>query len=258
MSFVLAAALIGFAAGVLSGTFGVGGGVLVLPALRLLLGYPELVAVGTTLPVIIPTAIAGAAIHMRSGGSLPRVGLTVGVWGIPFSVLGALSGPVIGGRAILLIAAVVIVLAAAAVVRPRRSVDAGTRKDRRSGSAGGSLSRFILIGAVTGFYSGLLGLGGGFILVPLLQRFTDIGIKAAIGTSLIAVAVLAVPGAVTHWMLGHVDIPLALALSIGVVPGAVIGARMATAANERGLRLAFALLLALVGATLGLSEIGLL
>ena len=254
----LLAAFIGLVAGTLSGAFGIGGGVVMLPAIRLILGYPELVAVGTSLPVILPTALAGAVTHVRNGNVLVRVGLIVGVCGMPASVLGALASRVIGGQAVLIIAAVVIVLAAIGVVRP-------TVPAARTSAADGSVQRsatpvirLAVIGLVTGFYSGLLGLGGGFVLVPLLQRFAGLDIKQAIGTSLVGVATLAIPGALTHYAIGNVDLPLALALSAGVVPGAVIGARITISANEQGVRWGFATLLALAGIMLGLSETGLL
>jgi uncharacterized membrane protein YfcA len=81
-------------------------------------------------------------------------------------------------------------------------------------------------------------------------------VKRAIGTSLVTVAVLAIPGTIAHSMLGHIDWPLALMLALGVVPGAVIGARLTERASDRVVRLAFAILLAVVGVWLAASEIG--
>jgi hypothetical protein len=116
--------------------------------------------------------------------------------------------------------------------------------------------RLTLIGALAGFYSGFLGLGGGFVIVPGLTRYLGMPVKRAIGTSLVTVAVLAIPGTITHSLLGHVDWPLALMLPLGVVPGAVIGARLTERASDRVVRLAFAILLAVVGIWLAVSEIG--
>lgn len=258
MSSWLAPAAIGLVAGLLSGGFGIGGGVIVLPAIRLLLGYPELVSVGTTLPVILPTALAGALTHLRSGNVRLRAGIVTGVWGMPAAVLGALAARAAGGPTVLTIAAIVIIVAAIGVVRGSRPALESPDASEGVVASGVGAARFALLGVATGFYSGLLGLGGGFVLVPLLQRFAGFGIKTAIGTSLIAVAILAVPGSVTHAMMGNVDLPLALALSIGVVPGAVVGARITIGVKERWVRWAFATLLAFVGLTLALSESGVL
>lgn len=253
MTAPLLAAVVGLGAGLLSGAFGVGGGAVTTPAIRMLLGYPELVAVGTPLPVIIPTAIAGAMTHARLGTADVRAGLLLGAWGAPAAVAGALLSRVVGGQAVLIITAVVIVAVAVDMMRFSLSV-AGGGPDNVSGRVRSPA----LLGMATGLYSGFLGLGGGFVLVPLLYRLNGFPIKRAIGTSLVAVAVFAVPGSITHWALGHVDIGLALALTVGVVPGAIIGARLAFAARERTIRTVFALFLGSVGVVMGLAETGVL
>jgi len=249
----LPAALVGLGAGILSGAFGIGGGVVTTPAIRMLLGYPELIAVGTPLPVILPTAIAGAVAHVRQGTADIRTGLIVGAWGVPASVAGALLTRLVGGTVVLIITAGLVIVVAIDMVRPRTPAsrvpadpEPGAR--RRIGLAA--------IGLTAGAYSGFLGLGGGFVLVPLFNRLLGFPIKRAIGTSLVALALFAVPGSLTHLWLGNIDVPLALALTIGVVPGAFIGARFNSAASERTIRTLFALMLASVGILLGLYELG--
>lgn len=249
----LPAALVGLGAGILSGAFGVGGGVVTTPAIRMLLGYPELIAVGTPLPVILPTAIAGAFAHVKQGTADIRTGLIVGVWGVPASVAGALLTRLVGGTVVLIITAGLVIVVAIDMVRPRTSasrvpVDPESGARRRIGLPA--------IGLTAGAYSGFLGLGGGFVLVPLFNRLLGFPIKRAIGTSLVALALFAVPGSLTHLWLGNIDVPLALALTIGVVPGAFIGARFNSAASEGTIRILFALMLASVGILLGLHELG--
>jgi uncharacterized membrane protein YfcA len=114
----------------------------------------------------------------------------------------------------------------------------------------------VALGAATGLYSGFLGLGGGFILVPMLTRLFGMPIKRAIGTSLAAIAILAIPGSITHYVLGHIDLVLALGLALGVVPGVLVGARLTAAAKERTLTVAFAGLLVFAGVSLALNELG--
>ena len=250
----LLAAVVGLGAGVLSGVFGVGGGVVTTPAIRLLLGYPELVAVGTPLPVILPTAIAGAFAHARQGTADVRTGIAVGLWGAPAAVAGALLASAVGGTVVLVITALVVIIVAVDMVRPGPSGAPGQQRE----PSGGGVARVALLGLGAGLYSGFLGLGGGFLLVPLLYRVYGLPLKRAIGTSLVAVALFAVPGSITHWALGHVDVPLALALTVGVVPGAVLGARLNAVARDRTIRLAFAGFLLVVGVVLGLTESGVL
>jgi uncharacterized membrane protein YfcA len=252
------AALVGLVAGYLSGQFGIGGGIVTTPAIRLILGYPELIAVGTPLPVIIPTAIAGAISYARRGLLDVRTGVIVGVVGALFSVAGAWATTFVGGTVVLLVTAALVcwmaVDMALLAVRPDRSQGALTALRVRAAS----VSWLAALGVLAGLYSGFLGLGGGFVLVPALVRYFGFSVKEAVGTSLVAVSLLAIPGSVTHYLLGNVDVGLALALALGVVPGALLGARVTALARERSVRIAFAVFLFAVGVLLGVTELGVL
>lgn len=240
---------VGLAAGVLSGAFGVGGGVVTTPAIRLLLGYPALIAVGTPLPVIVPTALAGAWSYWRAGLVDVRAALTIGLAGIPVTVLGAWLSDMVGGRVVLAVTAALIAYMAADVALGAKRGASSRPLSRRAGFVG-----YAVLGLVTGLYSGFLGLGGGFVIVPLLTRVFGMPIKRAIGTSLLTVSLLAIPGTVTHWYLGHVDVMLALTLMVGVVPGALLGVRLTRKAGEVAVRYAFAGLLALTAVVLVANE----
>lgn len=245
----LAVIAVGLAAGVLSGAFGVGGGVVTTPAIRLLLGFPALIAVGTPLPVIVPTALAGAWSYWRDGLIDVRAALTIGAAGIPLSVLGAWLSDIAGGRLVLAVTAALIAYMAVDVAVGGRSASPEPSERSRRG-----VWAYVLLGVFTGLYSGFLGLGGGFVIVPLLTRLFGMSIKRSIGTSLLAVCLLAIPGAITHWYLGHVDVSLALMLMIGVVPGALLGARLTRRAGETAVRYAFSGLLAVTAIVLVVNE----
>ncbi len=255
---LLGAILVGLAAGYLSGQFGIGGGIVTTPAIRLLLDQPALIAVGTPLPVIIPTAIAGAISYARRGMVDLRTGLSVGFVGAVFSVAGAWATRPVGGRVVLLVTAAVISWTAVdmALLALGRPISHAERRAR--GGRTRSLAHVAVLGAVAGLYSGFLGLGGGFVVVPALVRHFGFDTKRAIGTSLVVVSILAVPGSVTHYLLGNVDIGLALALAVGVVPGALLGAHVTAVTQEKAVQVAFAVLLLVVGAVLALSEAGVL
>ena len=105
------------------------------------------------------------------------------------------------------------------------------------------------VGAIAGVASGYVGLGGGFVRVPLMVSLFHIPMKLTSGTSLIAVALLALPAAVTQTMLGNVSWLVALAVAAGSVPGALLGARLIPRVPERTLRFIFSGFL-LVGAVL--------
>lgn len=262
----LATAGIGLLSGVLSGWFGIGGGLVTTPAIRLLLGYPALIAVGTPLPVILPTAVAGAFAHARAGQVDMRAGLTIGAAGALTSLVGAWLSSVAGGTSVMVLTAAFIVWAAgdmvvqayAAPARAGREAVETLAGDGRDDSASARSRTLVLIGLAAGLYSGFLGLGGGFVIVPALTRFLSFPIKRAVGTSLVCVAVLAVPGSVAHYLLGHIDPVLALGLIAGTVPGALAGARLTRAASDRALRIGFAVVLVFTGLVLAASELGVL
>lgn len=278
-AFWLKALAVGLASGTLSGAFGIGGGVITTPAIRLLLGGSAMSAIATPLPVIIPTAVTGAMSYFRRGLADARAGLLLGASGAPAAVGGALLAGVIGGSSLLIASAVLLAYlavdmtlqagkaapAAEASVRVAEDGPLGAEgvrapaEDRRRSVPGVGLSaRLALLGVVTGLYSGLLGLGGGFVLVPALMRFFGYSAKRAIGTSLVAIALLSIPGTITHYFLGHIDVPLALALSVSVIPGSLLGARITAAASERHVRFGFAALLVVAGAVLIVNEAGVL
>lgn len=254
----LLAAAIGLVAGYLSGQFGIGGGLITTPAIRLLLGRPELIAVGTPLPVIIPTALAGMIAYSRRGLVDARTGITVGLVGGVFAVAGARLTTLVGGRFLLLVTAALIMWMA--IDTARLAIEPERPEHERALAAGRTRSWLWLLGlaAAAGLYSGLLGLGGGFIVVPALVRYFGFPMKRAVGTSLVAITLLAIPGSIQHYLLGNVDLALAGSLMLGVIPGALLGARVTAMASERSVRIGFAVMLLIVGIVLALTEVGLL
>ena len=258
----LATVAIGFASGVLSGMFGIGGGVVTTPAIRLLLGAPALVAVGTPLVALIPSVATGAISYARARVCDLRGGVTLGLAGALTAIVGAWLTRLVGGTFVLVATAVLILVMAADMARQvlGRPESAGSDEKAIAVEAAGPpstprLGQLVGAGAVTGLYSGFLGLGGGFVLVPLLTRWLRFPMKCAIGTSLVAITILAVPGAITHAVIGNVDWAIAAGLTIGAIPGAVVGSRIGLGASDRALRLGFASLLALTGLWLAVSEL---
>jgi uncharacterized protein len=248
---VVLTALAGFGTGVLSGMFGVGGAVLSTPAIRAL-GAAPVAAIGSTLPSIIPGAISGALRYHRE----QLIDVRVAVWtagaGILASVSGALLTEVVpgDGHLLMLLTAVLVGISAFRLSRPVTTpeapadvmvegiTDAGPAAEvHREGDLRSDWWRLALVGLAAGGLSGLLGIGGGIVMVPLFTGWIRLPIKAAIGTSLACVGVLAVPGTITHMLLGHIDWLYALPLCIGVVPGARLGSSLAIRSSDRTLRL---------------------
>lgn len=119
-------------------------------------------------------------------------------------------------------------------------------------------AKAVFIGVIAGFMSGYVGVGGGFIMVPLFVSMLGIPMRLASGTSLAAVCILAVPGVVEQGVLGNIDYAVGIAMAIGTIPGAVVGASLVKRVPERTLKLIFACFLLVVAVILMVNELGLM
>ena len=221
---------IGLVSGVLAGLFGVGGGLVMTPSIQVLLGAPPIVALATPLPAIFPTALAGGLAYRRRGELDTRAAAWLIGPGLVAAVLGARLTEFIDTPMLLLVTALLIGWQAVAIVRGARGTDRRVTHEATAPILGG-------IGALAGFVSGLLGIGGGMVMVPLLAGWLGMPLKRALGTSLLVIVALVVPGTIVHAALGHIDLGICLALMVGGVPGARLGAALALGAKERTLRL---------------------
>jgi len=255
--------LIGGLTGVLSGLLGVGGGFVLIPVLSAL-QIPIREAVGISLLYIVCVAAMGAWSHVRQGTVDWVLAATVAGGAIPAAPLGSLAAshvPV----ALLEVAFGGLAFAACAGLFLRREPHRGRRPDglpvrraraylvwrrRRYGGTDqflrGDTVRGLLLGGVVGFISGLLGLGGGVLLVPLLILVMGAPAPVAVGTSLVAIVGPAVAGALAHYGLGNLDPGRPVPLVLAGVLGAHVGARGVLRVPERHLK----------GALMGLLLVG--
>ena len=114
------------------------------------------------------------------------------------------------------------------------------------------------IGLVAGLASGYVGVGGGFIMVPMMLAILSIPMSLAAGTSLIAIMILAIPGVIEQAILGNINYFAGISIVVGTIPGAVIGARLVRVIPERQLRFAFGGFLLVAAVLLMLNEFGIL
>ncbi len=231
--FVVAGAVVG----TLTGFFGVGGSSIATPLLSLL-GVPGLVAIASPLPAAIPAALAAVVPYVRQRTARPRAAAWSLVGGVPATVGGALLSREVGGPKLLVISGVVLVIVGFRVVRP---IDEASR-------LAGSARRqnrplLVLTSAGVGLFTGLLANGGGFLLVPMYLLLFGLDMTEASGTSLLVIAVLAIPTMVTHWALGHIDWSVAGAFALGAVPAGAISGQLAQRVAGETTRRAFGKLL---------------
>lgn len=266
---VAATVLVGVAAGMLSALLGVGGAVITTPAVRVL-GATPIEAVGSTVPAILPGAIAGTLRYAKEGLVDWRAALGLGIAGSVFAVGGALTSDLLGGPTLMVLTAVLMLWSGISVVRGGRRVAVDDHDGIEASETDGAsvvtpedddpgrrhpIPLLAGLGAASGFVAGLLGVGGGIVMVPVLTGPLKMPMKSAVASSLVAVAIFSVPTLVTHAVLGHIDWAFALPLMIGVVPGARIGAHLTIGSSERTIRLLFGALIILLAVVYGASEL---
>jgi uncharacterized membrane protein YfcA len=242
--------LLGLFTGVMSALFGVGGAMVSNPGVRAL-GAAPLVAVGTTLPSLLPGAVSGTIRYQREGLVDWRAVAWVATAGLPAVVGGALLSRVVPGEGHLLLLTIAVLLI---ITGLRTTFTVPNGDDREEGNPTPAAARRVtagwrpaVIGVTAGLLSGLLGIGGGVVMVPAFTKLLQLSLKSAIATSLVCVGAFGVPATITHAILGHVDWRLATLLTVGVVPGARLGASLTIRIDERRLRLLVGVFLGLVG-----------
>ncbi|MEW6474802.1 MAG: sulfite exporter TauE/SafE family protein [Actinomycetota bacterium] len=211
----------GVAIGLVFGLFGAGGSAFATPVLNLL-GVPGVMAVASPLPAMIPAAVAGARRHIRAG-NLDRATARWSIaGGVPGAVLGSLLSVALDGRRLLILSGLILLAVGLRILLPDPAGTCARGVRRRHEPS-------LVVGAafIVGLLTGVLANGGGFLLVPLYVLAFGLGTAEAAGTSMVAVAALAVPTLVTHIVLGHIDWPVAAAFAAGLVPGSSAGSALA-------------------------------
>ncbi len=119
----------------------------------------------------------------------------------------------------------------------------------------GHYLRLIWIGVVAGLISGGLGLGGGIVLVPVFARKIGLALRESTATSLVCIGILAIPSIITHSIIGDIDWTVAALLTIGTIPGAHFGAKLAMRASDIWLRRSASAVLSIIAVTYAITEV---
>lgn len=267
----IAPALVGVFVGVMSGLLGVGGGTIMVPIFRLAFGMSPLASTATSLFAIIPTSISGVVAHARAKTCVPKLGLALGVGGAVMSPLGVWLASVSPGWLVICVAAIVIGFSAFKMFKKAVKCAPAPRAGAASAHSASpkpvpdqpvlSRKQYLqgaCIGLVAGLASGYVGVGGGFIMVPLMLAVLDIPMSLASGTSLIAIMILAIPGVIEQGLLGNIEYLAGIAIVVGSIPGALVGARLVRVVPERQLRFIFGGFLLVAAVMLMLNEFGIL
>jgi len=226
--------VLGFFAGMLGALTGIGGGVLLTPILALYFGIPIREAIGTSLVAIITTSAASSSVHLQRHTTDIRLGMTlelatafgaaVTAYLVGYFNRNALEGLFAG----FLLYSSVIVLTRGGKVKPEEESALGANGETvippyepQNYPLGLSAS------LVAGSLSGLLGIGGGPIKVPVMYIFMDVPLMVATATSNFMIGVTAAASAIVYYRRGDILVQYAAPLAVGVFLGSILGARMA-------------------------------
>lgn len=238
----LRAAIIGAAAGVLSGLFGVGGGVVMVPLLVGLLALDQRRASATSLLAIVPIATASAAGYAFTG----HVDVTAGVALLVGSIVGGQLGAWLLPRTPIPTLQLWFGLFSIATAI-KLALDPGTASGSAGAMSPGDLALLALVGVAAGVLAGLLGVGGGIIMVPGLVLLAGADASTARGTSLFVIIVTALTATLTNLRNGLVEVPVALVAGLVGAPAGLAGAALGQWLPSQLAMVLFALLLTWAG-----------
>lgn len=265
---------VGLVAGLLSGLVGIGGGVLMVPFLYLFYSHPALAGVrpsadaatlaahATSLFVIVPTSVLGTWRFHRQGMVVWRAAWPVGIAAALAAVLASRLAVLADPRLLRLAFGVLLLFSALRVLRarPPRAVAGDAPPPAQPLRL--SLPVTAGVGGVIGFFSALMGVGGGIVGIPLLLSVVRLDLRRVAATSMAMIALTSAAGAAAYmlaapaapirpgWSAGYVDLPVALAMTAGTLLSVAWGASLNRRLDARRLAVVFAALFAVAGARL--------
>ncbi len=241
METVVLGVTFGVLVGLCLGLLGAGGSIITVPILVYALDLTAHEASGTSLIIVGAVAITGAYSQIRAKRADVRTGVVGGVSGIAGAFLGARLNAIADGELILFLLGI---LCLAASIRMGLSIPRLPDRPEQPARQEALLRpKVIIAGLVLGTLSGFFGIGGGFLVVPLLVLYFDIPMRWASGTSLMVISINSIAGFLGHLSFGTIRFDVAGPMLGAGVIGVLGGTRLTGRVNERPLRGLFALML---------------
>jgi uncharacterized protein len=241
----------GFVASIFGSMVGLGGGFILVPILRLFLGFAPADAAGTSLVLIVANSASGAFTYLLHRRVHLKIGLLVALGGLPTSILGAILALHIPANVYDAILAVILVAVAIDMFWNAERRMAGRPEHQHVHRIKGMSYRGAFgLGLVIGLFSSLFGLGGGIVLVPTFLYFSELPAHAISATSHFAILLTSPVGLITHIFQHDVVGSDVIPLVLGGLLGGPIGARLSLRLRSPQLLLAVAVALVVAAVTL--------
>jgi uncharacterized membrane protein YfcA len=233
--------VLGFFAGLLGAVTGIGGGVLLTPLLTLHFGIPIRQAIGTSLVAVITTSAASSSVHLQRHTTDIRLGMTlelatslgaaITAYLVGYFNRNALEGLFAG----FLLYSAITIMWRGGKVKPEEESSATNEKGEYTIPPYEPKRYPLGLGTslVAGALSGLLGIGGGPIKVPLMYIFMNVPLMVATATSNFMIGVTAAASAMVYYRRGDILVDYAAPLAVGVFVGSLLGARIAPRIHTR-------------------------
>ena len=248
---MISALLLGLVIGLILGMVGGGGAVLAVPALVYAVGLDVHEATTASLAVVAAGAATGAVGQARRGAVCWTSAAWFAAAASAGSILGTIGNRAMGGAALLLLFSGVMLLAARATWQRAGSPAAGV-----GGCPKAQARVLVPAGLLVGALTGLVGVGGGFLVVPALAIGMSFGMREAMGTSMVVIAIVSLCGLLAHVAAGsHLDVPVAAAMGGAAVIGAILGTQFADRVSTRALGQGFAVLIVCVALGVAIATI---
>jgi hypothetical protein len=234
--------LIGLVSGAFGGLVGLGGGVIMIPLMTRFYGLNQHLAHGTSLAALVFTGLSGAGTYYLNGTVDIGAAVLLAATAMFTASLGALFAHALPEWKLKAAFGVFLILVSGMLLlKPYYA--------QYSSTATGWAKVAILLasGVVSGFFAGLMGVGGGSIMVPAMVLLVGFSQHLAQGTSLLAMVPAGASGAYTHWRLGNVATAIVPGLILGIIVGTYVGATLAHWLSEAALRVIFAAMLTWLG-----------
>src|SRR5262245_58441569 len=235
--------LIGTCAGALGALAGVGGGIIVTPLLAIYFGLPMHQAIGVTLLCVIATSTATSALYVERHVTDVRLGLTLELATTVGALIAALVAHSVNRRTLAVLFACFLLYSAGSMVRKAWSSRNTKREETIPDYTPHNYPLGLAAALIAGGFSGLLGIGGGPIKVPVMYLFMKVPLRVAAATSNFMIGVTAATSAYIYWGRGDVSIDVAAPLVAGIFTGSLLGARLSPKVRP------FYILLLLIGIT---------
>ncbi len=243
MTHIILLVTVGFIGGAFGSMIGLGGGVFIVPVLVLFLDVPMHQAVAASLMAVVATSTTASIAYLRDDLTNQRLGMTLQTTTVLGALVGGFVGAMLSKEVLSALFGAITVAVSVYMLLRARTIDAGAAPVQDPGPLGASyydrnlgttityrprrLYAGLGAGLVGGVVSGMLGVGGGFLSVPVMVLAMTVPMRAAAATSTFMIGVTACAGAIVYLARGLVDPVTTVPVVLGVMVGAFLGSQLA-------------------------------